>query len=65
MCSVMSNSFVTPVTVAHQAPVSIEFPRQEYWSGLLFHSSGNLPDPGIPLQVDSFTTKPLGSPVLQ
>ena len=41
------------LTVAHQAPLSIEFPRQEYWSGLLFHSSGNLPDPGIPLQVDS------------
>ena len=31
---VVSNSFVTPCTVAHQAPLSMEFPRQEYWSGL-------------------------------
>ena len=30
----MSNSFVTPWTVAHQAPLSMGFPRQEYWSGL-------------------------------
>ena len=39
--------FVTPWTVAHQAPPSIEFPRQEYWSGLPFPSPGQLPDPGI------------------
>ena len=35
--------FVIPWTVAHQAPLSMEFPRQEYWSGLLFPSQENLP----------------------
>ena len=39
--------FVTPWTVAHQAPPSMEFPRQEYCSGLPFPSPGDLPDPGI------------------
>ena len=39
--------FVTPWTVAHQAPPSMEFSRQEYWSGLPFPSLGNLPNPGI------------------
>jgi len=38
---------VTPWTVARQAPLSKEFPRQEYWSGLPFPSRGDLPDPGI------------------
>ena len=37
----------TPRTVAHQAPLSMGFPRQEYWSGLPFSSPGHLPDPGI------------------
>ena len=41
---VMSNSFSTPGTVAHQAPRSMGFPRQEYWSGLPFLSPGDLPD---------------------
>ena len=45
-CSVVSNS-VTPWTVAHQAPLPMEFSRQEYWSGLPFPSPGNLSDPGI------------------
>ena len=36
-----------PWTVGHQAPLSIGFPRQEYWNGLPFSSPGNLPDPGI------------------
>ena len=40
----MSDSFVTPWTVAHQAPLSMGFPRQEYWSGLPFPSPGDLPD---------------------
>ena len=44
-----------PWTVAHQAPLSTEFSRQEYWSGMPFPSPGDLPDPGI---------KP-GSPALQ
>ena len=39
--------FVTPGTVACQAPLSMGFPRQEYWSGLPFPSPGDLPDPGI------------------
>ena len=34
-------------TVAHQAPLSMEFPRYEFWSGLPFPSLGDLPDPGI------------------
>ena len=38
--------FATPWTVAHQAPLSMELSRQEYWSGLLFPSPGNLPHPG-------------------
>ena len=39
--------FVTPWTVAHQVPLSVEFSRQEYWSGLPFPPPGDLPDPGI------------------
>ena len=39
--------FATPWTVGHQAPASMEFPRQEHWSGLPFPSPGDLPDPGI------------------
>ena len=37
----------TPWTVAHQVPLSMEFPRQEYWSWLPFPSPGNFPNPGI------------------
>ena len=47
--------FGIPWTVGCQAPLSMAFPRQEYWSGLLFPSPGDLPDPGIEL----------GSPALQ
>ena len=39
--------FVTPWTVARQAPWSMGFPRQEYWSGLPCPPPGGLPDPGI------------------
>ena len=39
--------FATPWTVAHQAPLSMGFSRQEYWSGLPYPSPGDLPDPGI------------------
>ena len=46
VCSVVRNS-ETPWTVAHQAPLSMEFSRQEYWSGLWFPTPGDLPDPGI------------------
>ena len=43
----MLDSFVTPWTVAHQAPLSMKFFRQEYWSGLPFPSPGALPNPGV------------------
>ena len=39
--------FVTPWTVAHQAPLPLEFSRQEYWSGVPFPTPGDLPDLGI------------------
>ena len=53
--------------VAHQALLSMEFSRQEYWSGLPFPSPGDLPDPGIEprspaLQADSLPSEPLGKP---
>ena len=53
-------------TVAHQLPLSIGFPRQEYWSGLPFHSPGDIPDPGIKpaspaLQANSLPLNHLGS----
>ena len=52
----------------HQAPLSMGFSRQEYWSGLLFPSPGNLPDPGIEprsraLQTDALPSKPPEKPV--
>ena len=43
---VVSNS-ASPWTVTHHAPLSMEFSRQEYWSGLPFPSPGDLPDPRI------------------
>ena len=54
--------FVTPWTVACQAPLSMEFPKQEYWSGLLCPSPGDLPNPGIEpwspaLQADTLLTE--------
>ena len=59
--------FVTPWTVAHQAPLSMEFSRQEYWSGLPFPSPGDLPNPGIKpgspaLQGDALPSEPSGDP---
>ena len=55
--------FMALWTVAHQAPLSIEFSGQEYWSGLPFPSPGDLPDPmlepGSPaLQMDSLPSEP-------
>ena len=38
---------MTPWTVAHHAPLSLEFCSQEYWNGLLFPAPGDIPDPGI------------------
>ena len=46
-CSVVSNYLQPHGTVAHQGPLSMEFSRQEYWSGLPFPSLGDPPDPGI------------------
>ena len=46
-CSVGSDSLQPPLTVARQAPLSMEFSRQEYWSGLSFPSLGDLSHPGI------------------
>ena len=43
----MSDSFAIPWTVAHQAPLSMEVSRHEYWSGLPFLFAGDLPNPGI------------------
>ena len=61
----MSDSLRPPWTLAHQAPPSMEFSRQEYWGGLPFPSSGDRPHPGIQLgspalQADSLPTKPPG-----
>ena len=55
-------TLVTPGTTACQAPLSMGFSRQEYWSGLPFLSPGDLPNPGIKpgspaLQVDSSPTE--------
>ena len=60
--------FGTPWTIAHQAPLSMEFSRQEYWSGLPFPPPGDLPDTGIepvsPALVSRFlTTVPPGKPI--
>ena len=60
--------FATPWTVVYQAPPSMGFSRQEYWSGLPFPSPGNLPNPGIKpgypaFQADALTSEPPGKPV--
>ena len=58
--------FVTPWTIAYQAPLSMGLSRQEYWSGLPFPPPGDLPDPGIEprspvLQADALTSRLRGS----
>ena len=45
-CQVVPGSFITPRTVAHQGPLSMRFPWQDYWSGLPFPSPGDLPTQG-------------------
>ena len=47
LCVMAAQSCPTLWTVTHQAPLSMRFSRQEYWSGLPFPSPGDLPDPGI------------------
>ena len=61
--------FATPWTEAYQAPPSMGFSRQEYWSGLPFPSPGDLPDPGIEpgspaFQADALTSEPPGKPYM-
>ena len=61
--------FVTPWTVACQAPLSIGFSRQEYWSRLPFLSPGDLPNPGIELrsptlQADALPSEPPGKSLI-
>ena len=68
MLSHIMSASATPWTVTCQAPLSIGFSRQEYWSGLPFAPPEDLPDPGIELtspaspslQADSLTTEPSG-----
>ena len=57
--------FATPWTAGYQAPPSMEFSKQEYWSGLPFPSPGDLPNPGIEpgspsFQADALTFEPPG-----
>ena len=59
----------TPWTVARQAPLSMGFSKQEYWSGLPFPSPGDLPNPGIKprspaWKADSLPSEPPGSPYI-
>ena len=69
MCVLVSHVrlILTPWTLARQAPLSMEFSRQEYWSVLPFPPPGNLPNPGIKartpaLQADSLPSEPPGKP---
>ena len=60
--------FVTLWTVAHQAPLSMGFSKQQYWSGLPFPSPGDFSDPGIKagspaLQADALSSEPSGKPL--
>ena len=65
----MSDSFETPWTVDHQAPLAMGFSKHEYWSGLPFPSPEDLPDPGMELwspalEADALTSEPPGKPSL-
>ena len=67
--SEVAQSCLTLWTIAHQAPLSMGFSRQEYWSGLLFPSPGDLPnlgtEPGSPaLQADASSSEPPGKPIV-
>ena len=66
-CSVVSDSFAAPGTIACQAPLSMGFSRQEYWSGLPFPSPEDLPNQGIEprfpaVKADSLLAEPQGKP---
>ena len=68
----LEKEIATPWTVAFQDPLSMGFPRQEYWNGLVFPSLGTLPNPGMQpmslmspaLQADSLSLSYKGSPSL-
>ena len=67
MCAQSCHSVATPWTVACQAPLSMGFSKQEYWSGVPFPSPGHLPNPGMeprspPLQADSLPSELPGKP---
>ena len=67
MCMLVTQSCLTPWTVTHRAPLSMESSRQGYWSELPFPSPGDLPNPGIEpgspaLQVDSLPSELPGKP---
>ena len=58
-CSVTqscADSFVSPWTITHQAPLSMEFSRQEDQNGLPFPTAGDLPDPGIDIRLSHLLT---------
>ena len=66
---VLVQTFAIPWTVIRQPPLSVEFPRQEYWSGLPFPLPGDRPKPGIKarspaLQTDSLSPEPPGKPLI-
>ena len=68
-CLVTSDSFATPRTVAHRAPLSMEFSREEYSSGFPFPFPGDLLNPGMELTSPAlasgfFATEPPGNPCL-
>ena len=68
--SVSCSFFVTPWTVAHQAPLSMGFSRRDCWSGLPFLSPVDLPDSGIEpwsptLKADSLLSEPSGKPIVK
>ena len=69
ICTHICIVIATPWTTAHQAPLSVRFSRQGYWSGLPFLSPGDLSNPGIELrspglQADSLPTELQGKPYI-
>ena len=72
ICMLVAQSCMTlcnPMDLAHQAPLSIGFSRQEHWSGWPFLPPGDLPDPGIEprspaLQAGSLPPEPPGKSIL-
>ena len=60
MVVLVTQSYMT-LRPHRRAPLSMEFPRQEYWNGLPFPAPGNLPDPGIQLKSSALQTDSLPS----